>query len=81
MGSWRALILLAACLASATPASAGSGGKESDALPLPLDDRFQGDLDGMLERRRIRVLVVVGKTTFFVDRGTQRGILYDLLQE
>jgi membrane-bound lytic murein transglycosylase MltF len=31
----------------------------------------------MLERRRVRILVVPSQTAYFVDKGTQRGITYD----
>ncbi len=41
---------------------------------------WTGDLDGMLERRQIRILVVPSRTFYFVDKGTQRGISYDLGQ-
>jgi membrane-bound lytic murein transglycosylase MltF len=41
---------------------------------------WTGDLDGMLERREIRILVVPSRTFYFVDKGTQRGISYDLGQ-
>jgi len=41
---------------------------------------WTGDLDGMLERRQIRILVVTSRTFYFVDTGTQRGISYDLGQ-
>jgi len=41
---------------------------------------WTGDLDGMLERRQLRILVVPSRTFYFVDRGTQRGISYDLGQ-
>jgi membrane-bound lytic murein transglycosylase MltF len=41
---------------------------------------WTGDLDGMLERRQIRILVVPSRTFYFVDHGTQRGISYDLGQ-
>jgi membrane-bound lytic murein transglycosylase MltF len=40
-----------------------------------------GDLDKMVEKRQIRVLVVNSKTFYFLDRGRQRGISYDLLKE
>lgn len=39
--------------------------------------KWTGDLDGMIERRFIRVLTVYSKTTFFVDRGTQLGMTAD----
>ncbi len=38
---------------------------------------WTGDLDGMVKRRRIRVLVPYNKTNYFVDQGTQRGVAYD----
>jgi len=41
---------------------------------------WTGDLDGMLERRQIRILVVTSRTFYFVDKGTQLGISYDLGQ-
>jgi ABC-type amino acid transport substrate-binding protein len=40
-----------------------------------------GDFDGMVKDRSIRVLVVYGKTFFFLDGGRQRGLSYDLLKE
>src|SRR5262245_60240281 len=39
---------------------------------------WTGDLDGMIERGRIRVLTVYSKTFYFVDKGTQRGSTYDV---
>lgn len=38
---------------------------------------WTGDLDGMINRRLIRVLTVYGKTFYFLDKGTQRGMVYD----
>ena len=40
-----------------------------------------GDFDKMTEKRQIRVLVTFSKTFYFLDRGRQRGITYDLLKE
>jgi membrane-bound lytic murein transglycosylase MltF len=39
-----------------------------------------GDLDGMIQRRLIRALVVYSKTYYFIDRGTQHGISYEALK-
>ena len=39
---------------------------------------WTGDLDGMIERRVIRVLTVYSKTIYFVDKGVQRGATYDI---
>jgi len=38
---------------------------------------WTGDLDGMIERRVIRVLTVNSKTLYFVNKGVQRGIVVD----
>ena len=38
---------------------------------------WTGDLDGMIERRVIRVLTVNSKTSHFVDKGVQRGTVVD----
>ena len=35
---------------------------------------WTGDLDGMIERRVIRILTVYSKTFYFVDKGTPRGV-------
>jgi membrane-bound lytic murein transglycosylase MltF len=39
-----------------------------------------GDLDGMIQRRRIRVLVPYSKTSYFIDKGVQRGVAYDMFK-
>jgi membrane-bound lytic murein transglycosylase MltF len=39
-----------------------------------------GDLDGMIQRRMIRVLVVNSKTFYFLDKGAQRGLTYDVFK-
>ncbi len=45
--------------------------------PATMMQPWKGDLDGMIERRVIRVLTVPSKTTYFQDRGRQRGTTYD----
>ena len=45
---------------------------------------WTGDLDGMVERRMVRVLTTYSKTQYFIDRGQPRGTAYDqgkLLEE
>ena len=39
--------------------------------------KWTGDLDGMIQRRIIRVLTTYSKTSYFIDRGTQRGLVCD----
>jgi len=38
---------------------------------------WTGDLDGMVQRRYIRMLVTFNKTNYFLDGPTQRGATYD----
>jgi membrane-bound lytic murein transglycosylase MltF len=45
--------------------------------PATLMEPWKGDLDGMIERRMIRVLVVPSKTSYFQDRGRQFGTTYE----
>ncbi len=67
------LLLLAIALSAAAQESA------TVQLPMP-SARWTGDLDGMIERRVIRVLVAYSKTFYFVDQGTQRGTAYEGLK-
>ena len=69
------LLVRLALAATAAPATA----------PLLALDRasvaWQGDLDGMLGRRMIRVLVPYSRTLYFVDYGgRQRGMSYDFMR-
>jgi membrane-bound lytic murein transglycosylase MltF len=50
------------------------------SLPNIATKEWTGDLDGMIKRRGIRVLVPYSKTFYFVDRGTQRGLTYEVFR-
>jgi membrane-bound lytic murein transglycosylase MltF len=55
-----------------------------DILPEPMATLWQpwlGDLDGMAERRAIRVLVPFGGYQYYYDRGEPRGAIVELLQK
>jgi hypothetical protein len=63
----------AAAPAESAPAAAEA---EDGTLSINLDKLrtvWNGDLDGMIERRAIRVLTVNSKTIYFVDKGVLRG--------
>jgi membrane-bound lytic murein transglycosylase MltF len=45
--------------------------------PAEMQKPWTGDLDGMIERRIIRVLVVNSKTFYFHDKGVLRGATVD----
>ena len=49
----------------------------SDAAIAAALKPWTGDLDGMVERRFIRVLVTFNKTNYFVDKADQHGATYE----
>ena len=70
-------------LATWTCLAAAAGGTERDDL-LQLSElvkeHWTGDLDGMIQRNLIRVLVVENRTHYFVDGAELRGLAYDALE-
>ena len=48
--------------------------------PTTMQKPWTGDLDGMIERRIIRVLTVNSKTFYFHDKGTPRGTVVDFFR-
>src|SRR5262249_40921507 len=70
------LALVCVCTAivgAQPPAEHGRLGIGLDAILKP----WTGDLDGMAQRRMIRVLTTYSKTQYFVDKGQPRGTVYD----
>ncbi|MCI0416605.1 transporter substrate-binding domain-containing protein [bacterium] len=66
-----------------TEALAASQTKQADTLeiePNVVYEKWTGDLDGMVKRRVIRVLTAYSKTLYFLDKGTQRGIVFDAMK-
>jgi len=53
----------------------------AEALSQDLYAPWTGDLDGMLERRKIRVLIPYSKTYFFLDQGKRHGLAVEWLEE
>src|SRR3972149_4382139 len=73
------LLFLAAGAGAQAPAEpAAPSGQAGHALPDVPAKKWTGDLDGMIKRRQIRILVPYSKTFYFVDRGTQRGLAHDV---
>ena len=46
-----------------------------------VDEKWKGDFDGMVERRKIRVLVTHNQLMFFFDQARIRGMTYDAFLE
>ncbi|MDM0022527.1 lytic transglycosylase F [Variovorax saccharolyticus] len=77
---WLSFVL--SCFLSGGPAFAEDAGPKKAAggtltIDLAQAKPWTGDLDGMIERRVIRVLTVNSKTFYFVDKGVNRGIVVD----
>jgi membrane-bound lytic murein transglycosylase MltF len=70
-GVGAAAALAVPCALAQEPAEKPQG------IEHDVTEAWSGDLDGMLERRRIRMLVVPSRTFYFVDKGQQRGLFYD----
>lgn len=66
-------------------AAAGALGQQPPpAKPraLPTEAKaWKGDLDGMIARRHIRVLVPYSRTLYFNDKGRERGITADFVRD
>ena len=51
------------------------------ASPVGFRVPWTGDLDGMIKRRFIRVLVTPSQTSFLIDRGSRFGLTFEAMQE
>jgi len=77
-------ILTAAMIAVWLAVSSIPSMAEEGALPaqaLLSQKPWQGDFEGMAERRLIRALVVYSKTFYFLDGMQQRGASYEMLKQ
>jgi membrane-bound lytic murein transglycosylase MltF len=76
--------------AATAPAAASAASPQASSAapaapePAPSEDAvakliapWKGDLDGMIERRYIRILVTFSKTNYFLDGPEQRGATYE----
>jgi membrane-bound lytic murein transglycosylase MltF len=73
-GVAAAIVLVAA--SSVSPAASRDEAETIEGL----FETWTGDLDGMIERHRIRALVVYSKTFFFLDGAAQKGVSHDILK-
>jgi len=69
--------LFAGAVLAQTPATQKAPVEMLALGSAPMQKPWTGDLDGMIERRVIRVLTVHSKTFYFNDKGTQRGTVVD----
>src|SRR5262245_41894088 len=73
------LLVAAASIEVRVSAGQSSPAPKTGGSPLQgvLDKPWTGDFDGMVGRRRIRILTPYSKTSYFIDKGVQRGIVYE----
>jgi membrane-bound lytic murein transglycosylase MltF len=72
------LLMTTVCLAAESGLTPQDPQREHLSIKLEeVAKPWTGDLDGMIERRIIRVLSVYSKTFYFLDKGNQRGLTYD----
>jgi len=75
------LPVLATALALGQTATSTKPSREDLTIdPETIMQPWKGDLDQMVERRIVRVLVVPSKTYYFNEGGKQRGVTYDTFQ-
>src|SRR5262249_19277827 len=72
------LALIASTTAAQTLAETSTTASSGKSGLAPPREKWIGDLDGMIKRRIVRVLVPYSKTYYFVDRAVQRGLSYDV---
>ena len=63
--------------ASESTAQASPLFRDTDVAIQTLMQPWTGDLDGMVERRVVRILVTFSKTNYFLDLNEHRGITYE----
>jgi membrane-bound lytic murein transglycosylase MltF len=64
--------------AAAAPAAQVADAPDAAAATRSKANVWLGDLDGMAERRLVRMLVVYNKTSYFLDKTQQRGATYEM---
>ena len=63
--------------AAAAPQAPAEG---RDAAIKLISGKWTGDLDGMIARRYVRVATTYNKTHYFIDKGVQRGTVYEAMK-
>ena len=86
----RAVAVVALLLTAIAPSAGTAQQATNNAAPereqlsissAKATEAWTGDLDGMIDRRVIRVLTAYSRTFYSVDKGVQRGGTYDIFQQ
>lgn len=74
-----AAALVVVCLSALAQSPPDKATKRGEGLQVGTRP-WKGDFDGMKKRRIIRALVPYSKTFYYVEKGRQRGLSYDVFQ-
>jgi membrane-bound lytic murein transglycosylase MltF len=79
-----ACILLTGAVCPAAEVERSPQALQAKHLTIKVEEAMKpwtGDLDGMVKRGSIRVLTVYSKTFYFINKGIQRGAVYDIFRQ
>jgi membrane-bound lytic murein transglycosylase MltF len=79
-----ACILLTGAVCPAAEVERSLQASQAKHLTIKVEEAMKpwtGDLDGMVKRGSIRVLTVYSKTFYFINKGIQRGAVYDIFRQ
>jgi membrane-bound lytic murein transglycosylase MltF len=78
------MLVVVSAIALASTSDVQAAGKTTSTAPhqAVVDSKpWKGDFDGMLQRRRIRMLVPYSRTLFYVEKGQKRGLSAELAHD
>ena len=78
------MLVIVGAIALAFTSTAQTAGKTTRTAspPAVVDSKpWKGDFDGMLQRRRVRMLVPYSRTLFYVEKGQKHGLSADLARD
>jgi membrane-bound lytic murein transglycosylase MltF len=75
------VIAICLCLALVFVAAVAPTVANADAAAVVHGENWTGDLDAMVARRTLRLLLPYSKTLFFIDRGQEFGLLAEVGRE
>jgi membrane-bound lytic murein transglycosylase MltF len=78
LAAWPSSLCAAA---PSTPPAKTQGSEHLNIDVNAANKPWKGDLDAMIQRQVIRVLVVPSRTFYFVDKGVERGATYDFVRQ
>lgn len=63
------------------PVEARASDQITEQKPIFAEEIWKGDFKAMVTRRQVRVLVAYSKTFYFLDKGQQKGLIYEEMMQ